>query len=117
MYSRFLSNLCEWSVCRASSYGVLQASRLSHVANKNERKQEAAIAQARFPGYKMIYAFPFVKYASALNSAKRRFTYLVGAFVPIVVGLQSTDVISSSVAISSIASGNAINHFTFNGCG
>lgn len=107
MCPRLLLNLCKRSLYRASNGVRSNITRLSHVASKDEKKhQELEIVSERFPNYKVIYIFPFVKQACGINVTKRRFTILVGATTPVIIGLYLSDILSSDITTVSLASGN-----------
>ncbi|XP_012221177.1 transmembrane protein 186 [Linepithema humile] len=105
MYPRLLLNLCERSLCRASSSFKFPINRLSHALNKREEKPNTEIVSTRFSDYKIIYTFPYIKHVRAINVVKRRLTFFVAAAVPVIVGLHLADIISFDIASSSIASG------------
>lgn len=113
MYPRLLSNLCERSLCRVLNSFKFPINRLSHALHKHEEKPNAEIVSTRFPDYKIIYTFHYIKHISALNTAKRRLTFFVGAAGPIIVGLQLADIISFDIASSSIASGKMLQSDIF----
>lgn len=114
MYFRLLTRLCERSLYRTSSNVRPQISRLCRAANKNEEKREVEINSTRFPGYKVIYTFPYAKHASAINIVKHRITIFTVAAVPVIVGLCLTDIVSLDTAVSAITSGKTlINYFFF----
>ncbi|XP_029170115.1 LOW QUALITY PROTEIN: transmembrane protein 186 [Nylanderia fulva] len=104
MYFRLLTKLCERSLYRTSSNVRPQISRLCHAAEKEE-KQEIEITSERFPDYKVIYIFPYIKYASLINLVKHKMTIFIGAAVPVVGGLCLTNIVSFDTAVSAIASG------------
>lgn len=108
MYLRLLTNLCERSLYRASSNVGLQINRLCHAANKNEEKQEVEILSTRFPGYKAIYIFPYIKYISIINIVKYRMTMLTAIAAPMIAGLYLVDIMPFDIASSSIASGKIV---------
>lgn len=108
MYLRLLTNLCERSLYRASSNVGLRIDRLCHAANKNEKKQEEEIVSTKFPDYKIIYIFPYIRYISMINVVKFRMTVLTGMVVPVVAGLYLTNIMSFDMAISAIASGKIL---------
>lgn len=105
MYLRLLTNLCERFLYRASSNVGLRINRLCHAANKNEEKQEAKIVSTRFPDYKVIYIFPYIKYISVINKVKFPLTILTATAVPVIAGLYLTNIMSLEMTISSITSG------------
>lgn len=104
MYLRLLTSLCERSLYRASSNVGFQINRLCHVANKNEGKQEVKTVSTKFPDYKAIYVFPYIKYISIINVVKYQMTVLTVIAVPMITGLYLTDIIPLDIAGSSIAS-------------
>lgn len=105
MYFRLLTRLCGRSLYCTSSNVRPQISRLCHAVNKNEEKREVEITSERFHDYKVIYIFPYVKYASLINFMKYRLTIFTGATVPVIAGLCLTNVVSLDIAASAIASG------------
>lgn len=113
MYARLRSSFRERCLHRASSNVKLQLDR-SNRAARNEgveekpRETEAETVSTRFPDYKVIYTFPRIKYVSALNATKLRFTYFTGAIVPVIVGLRLFDVVSFEVAVTSITCGTIL---------
>lgn len=105
MYSRLLLNLCERSLCRASSNFKLPINKSNHALRKHEEKPSAEIVSTKFPDYKIIYIFPYVKQISALNIVKYRLTLFVGAAVPLIAGLHLADIVSFDIASSGVATG------------
>lgn len=109
MYLRLLTRLCEQSLPRASSNVRFQINRLCHAANKNEEKQAVdSSVSTRFPDYKTIYSFPYIKYASAINVAKYRISIFTIAAAPVIIGLYLTDIVPLDIANSAIASGKSL---------
>lgn len=108
MYFRLLTNICERSLYRTSNNVRLQISRPCHAVNKNEEKREVEITSTRFPDYKMIYSFPYIKYASIINIIKQRITIFTAAVVPVMVGLYLTDTVALDTTTSAIASGKIL---------
>lgn len=106
MYLRLLTNLCERSLYRASSNVGLRINRLCHAANKNEKKQE--IVSKRFPDYKVIYIFPYIRYISVINKVKFQMTVIIATTMPVIAGLYLTNIMSLDMAISAIASGKIL---------
>ncbi|XP_070151705.1 transmembrane protein 186-like [Polyergus mexicanus] len=106
MYLRLLTNICDRSLYRTSNNARLQINRLCHAVNKYEEKREMeTIISTRFPDYKVIYSFPYIKHASVINIVKHRITIFTTAFiVPVMVGLYLTDIVSSDTTTSVIGS-------------
>ncbi|XP_050460158.1 transmembrane protein 186 [Cataglyphis hispanica] len=104
MYFRLLTNICERSLYRTSNNVRLQINRPCH-AIKNEEKRKVEITSTRFPDYKIIYSFPYIKYASTINMVKHKITLFTAAVVPVIVGFYLTDTVSLDTATSAIASG------------
>ncbi|KAL6425718.1 hypothetical protein ACFW04_009660 [Cataglyphis niger] len=104
MYFRLLTNICERSLYRTSNNVRLQINRPCH-AIKNEEKRKVEITSTRFAGYKVIYSFPYIKYASIINMVKYKITIFTAAVVPVMVGLYLTDTVSLETTTSAIASG------------
>ncbi|XP_014471930.1 PREDICTED: transmembrane protein 186 [Dinoponera quadriceps] len=104
MYPRIAMKLCERSLYRVLTSIRLQCSTLSHATKKDVEKQTMELTSKKFPGYKLIYFFPYIAQVGTLNSVKLRFTYLTGAVVPVFTGLQLANVISFDVAGASICS-------------
>lgn len=111
MYPRLLLNFCERALCRAPNNFKFPINRLCHALNKREEKPNAEIVSTKFPDYKIIYAFPYIEHVSAINFVKHRFTFFIGAAVPVILGLHLTDIISFDIASSSIASGKTLHFF------
>lgn len=108
MYLRLLTNLCERSLYRASSNVGLRINRLCHAANKNEKKQEMEIVSTRFPDYKAIYIFPYIRFISIINKVKFQMTVIIATAMPVIAGLYLTNIMSLDMAISAIASGKIL---------
>lgn len=107
MYFRLLTNICERSLYRPSNNVRLQINRPCH-AIKNEEKRQVEITSTRFPDYKVIYSFPYIKYASIINIVKHRITIFTASVVPVMVGLYLTDTVSLDTTTSAIASGKIL---------
>lgn len=105
MYFRLLTNLCKRSLYRPSSNVGLQVGRLCHAAAKNEEKREVETASIKFPDYKIIYSFPYIRYVSAMNVTKYRLTIFILAFTPAMAGLNLMDIVPFDITSSCIASG------------
>lgn len=54
----------------------------------------------KFPGYKVIYTFPHIKYINYINVLKRNQTILTGVLIPITMSLQMIDFISINSELS-----------------
>lgn len=108
MYPRLAMKFCQRSLYRGLTDIRLRCSTLSHVPKKDMEKQTMDLVSKKFPGYKVIYVFPYIAHASAFNAGKRRITYLTGAVVPLTIGLGLIDVISFNVAGSIIISGKIL---------
>lgn len=110
MYPRLLLNFCERSVYRASGSIGLNVKRLSHVVKKDEKVQQVEIVSTRFPDYKVIYVFPYIKQACGVNIVKRQFSILFGAAAPVIVGLNLAGVLSYDTTTPPIVVGkNPVN--------
>ncbi|XP_011150124.1 transmembrane protein 186 [Harpegnathos saltator] len=104
MYSRLALKLCERSLYRVLSNVRLQCSTLSHATKKRDvEKPTMELASKKFPGYKIIYFFPYVAHVSAVNAGKRSFTYITGAVVPVMIGLYLINAVSNNIAGASIS--------------
>lgn len=104
MYFRLFTRLCGRSLYRTSNVGP-QVNKLCHAVKKNEEKREIEISSERFPDYKVIYIFPYVKHASVINHVKYRLTIFTGAAVPVIAGFYFINFVSLETAVSAIASG------------
>lgn len=62
------------------------------------------VISTRFPDYKVIYSFPYIKHASVINIVKHRITIFTATVVPVMVGLYLTDIVSLDTTTSAIAS-------------
>jgi len=109
MYPRLLLNFCERSLYRASSSIGLNVKRLSHVAKKDEKEQQGEIVSTRYPDYKVVYVFPYIKQACGVNIVKRRFSILFGTAAPVIVGLNLAGILSYDTTIPPIVVGVIIS--------
>lgn len=106
MYPRLLLNLYKRSLRRASNSVRVNITRLSHVASKDEKKHQEIVSE-RFPDYKVIYVFPFIKQACSVNVTKRRFTIFAVATTPVIIGLYLAGILPLDITAVSITSGNS----------
>ncbi|XP_073968230.1 transmembrane protein 186-like [Bombus fervidus] len=58
--------------------------RYNHASNK----KSSTIKSEKFPGYKVIYILPSVKYPYIFNKLKRNYTIATGAFIPVTTSLE-----------------------------
>lgn len=108
MYIRFALKLCERGLHRTLINSRLRSSILSHDTKRDIEKQTMELTSQRFPGYRLIYVFPYIAHAGALNSAKRRCTYVAGAVIPAMIGLNLMDVIPFNTTYMLIANGKVL---------
>lgn len=113
MYPRLLLNLCKRSSYRASSGVRLNFKRSSHVANKDLKKRETEIVSTKFPDYRIIYIFPFIKQVSGINALKRRFTILTGAATPVIISLHLVNILPFEATVASIITGKIPTNLLF----
>jgi hypothetical protein len=105
MYPRLLLKFCERSLYRISSGVRLNVRRLGHVAKKDEKEREAEPVSTKFPDYKVIYVFPFVKHVSGINIVKRRFTIFAAIATPVIFGLHLASILPVEITAVSIITG------------
>lgn len=108
MYTRLALRFCERALHRGLISSRLQCSTLSHATKKDVEKQTMELTSKKFPGYKLIYVFPYVAHAATFNGAKRRFTYVTGAVVPVAIALNLMNIISFNTAGVLVASGKIL---------
>ncbi|KAL0107103.1 hypothetical protein PUN28_015561 [Cardiocondyla obscurior] len=106
MYPRLLLNLYERSIYRASRTVGLNITRTAYTTVKREEKTE--IVSEKFPDYKVLYIFPFVKKISSVNILKRKFTILNGIGIPVSIGLSLTGILTVDTTITLITTGLTI---------
>lgn len=104
--------LCERSLYRGFTNIRLRCSTLSHTITKKDtekdiKKPSIDLLSKKFPGYKVIYVFPFIHYAFITNIAKRNLTYFTGLLVPVMIGLRMVDIIPN-IAETSIITGKIL---------
>ncbi|XP_024878996.1 transmembrane protein 186 [Temnothorax curvispinosus] len=110
MYPRLLLNLYKRSLHRASNsirLNSLNIKTLSHAATKkeSEEKQHAKVVSERFPDYKIIYIFPFVKQVCGINVVKRRVTIFAAAATPVIIGLHLAGILPLDLTVVTITTG------------
>jgi len=81
---------------------------LNHVASENGNQPKEEIISSRFADYKIIYTFPYIKYAGKINIIKRQFTFFFGAATPVTICLQLTNILSFDIAIGFLMSGKVL---------
>jgi len=114
MYLPFLLNLYKRSLYHVTSVRST-IKRLNHVASKDKKKQEMETVSTKFPDYKVIYIFPFIKQARSINIVKHRFTIFIGITTPVIVGLHLTNILPFDITIGLITSGKIlVNLFLLN---
>lgn len=113
MYHRLCLNLYERSLYRISSGVRFQFSRLNHIASKDEAQRNVETVLTKFPDYKIIYSFPYIKYMGNINRMKQRFTILLGATLPATVCLQLTGILSFDTAASLTMTGKVLHCYCF----
>ncbi|XP_032671943.1 transmembrane protein 186 [Odontomachus brunneus] len=111
MYTRLALKFCERALHRGLISSRLQCSTLSHATKTDVEKQTMDLTSKRFPGYKLIYVFPYIAHVAAFNGAKRRFTYVTGAVVPVAILLELMSAIPFEITAASTVSTLLISAF------
>jgi len=112
MYHRLCLNLFTRSAYTFNAYcassGIrFQFNRLNHVASENGNQPKVETISSRFADYKIIYTFPYIKYASKINIMKQRFTFFIGAATPVTICLQLTNM-SFDIATGFLITGKVL---------
>ncbi|XP_054016745.1 transmembrane protein 186 [Hylaeus anthracinus] len=80
----------------------------SKITYKREKNHLQVNKSVKYPDYKIIYSFPYVRYTSFLNVLKRNQTIVTGALIPIFAGLQLLNIVSMDDNLSVIVTSCSI---------
>lgn len=68
-----------------------------HVRHQHKNNSCSEVNElSKYPGYKVVYRFPYIKYASLLSRLKLNQTIITGVCVPASIVLQTLNIISQN---------------------
>ena len=68
-----------------------------HVRHQRKNNSSSEVNElSKYPGYKVVYRFPYIKYASLLSRLKLNQTIITGICVPASIVLQTLNIVSQN---------------------